>query len=430
MRIDRCFFKKLKSGIGPLDLRGTIGSGTVMMERSSQGSPTINEYLSEIKNSVLQSYMATQIIFYNGQWYPADAKPDFLNVEAFAYNHALHYASTVFEGVRCYPNRGKKGGGLNLLGVDLRIDRMFRSLEYTWMQLPPNPEQTWKDFSERFPELVKKYEAVLKPKLDRKKTVLFPYSKSQVKAFIIEAVERNLKTGFLRPEEGCYIRPLVFRGTTPTKNLGVFSLGHSVDFLISVKPWGKYLGAEAFEKGAPVVVAEEGNEEYNRQHKLSANYLTGQRLVNFASYNSFNEVLLTDRSPKRHVLEGSGENLIFYLGKSRYASPAQTNKPVLPGTTLKVVDQIVRLLGGEVVYRDIPIQEILDGKFLGAAMTGTAAEITPISLVFDPKTKRAVEIPMAKEIKELQKTYLDLAHGLVVDPRLQNLQKELLLEVR
>lgn len=374
--------------------------------------------------------MATQIIFYNGQWYPAHAKPNFLDFECFAYQHAIHYASSVFEGIRCYPNLSKKDGTVNLLGVDLRIDRMFRSLEYTWMKLPPNPEQTWNDFSERFPELVQKFKTVLKPKLDQKKTVSFSYSKAQVKEFLIKTILLNFESGFLNSREGCYVRPLVLRGTTPTKNLGVFSLGHSVDFLISVKPWGKYLGVEAFEKGAPVLVAEEGNQEYNRQHKLAANYLTGQRLINFASYNNFNEILLTDGSPQRNVLEGSGENLIFYLGNRRFVSPTQTNKPILPGTTLKVVDQMIRLLGSEIIYRDIPVQEVLDGKFLGAAMTGTAAEITPISLVYDPKTKRAVEIPIAQEIKELQKSYLNLAQSLNVDPRLKHLQEELILELR
>lgn len=374
--------------------------------------------------------MGTQIIFYNGKWYPAHAKPDFLDFEGFTYQHAIHYASTVFEGIRCYPNLAKKDGRVNLVGIDLRIERMFRSLEYTWIKLPPKPGETWNDFSERFPGLTQKYQSVLKPKLPQKKTVEFSYSKTEVKEFIIKTILLNLGTGFLRPEEGCYVRPLVLRGTTPTKNLGVFSLGHSVDFLIAVKPWGKYFGAEAFEKGAPVLVAEEGNEEYNRQHKLAANYLTGQRLVNFASYNNFNEILLTDASPQRNVLEGSGENLIFYLGNHRFISPTQTHKPILPGTTLKVVDRMIRLLGGEITYRDIPIEEVLDGGFLGAAMTGTAAEVTPISLVYDPKTKRAAEIPIAQEIKDLQKNYLDLVHGLNVDPHLKTLQQEFLLELK
>lgn len=374
--------------------------------------------------------MATQILFYNGQWYRANARPPFLDFEGFAYQHAIHYASTVFEGARCYPHLAKQDGTVNLIGIDLRIDRMFRSLEHSWMKLPLQPTQVWKDFSERFPDLAQKYKSVLTPKLDPKKTIEFAYSKGEVKEFIIKTILLNLGTGFLRPKEGCYVRPLALRGTTPTKNLGVFSLGHSVDFLIAVKPWGKYLGAEAFEKGAPVLVAEEGNEEYNRQHKLSANYLTGQRLVNFASTNHFNEILLTDTSPQRNVLEGSGENLIFYCGDNRFVSPNQSGKPILPGTTLKVVEQMIRALGGEISYQDIPLQEVLDGNFLGAAMTGTAAEITPISLVYDPKTRRAVEIPIAQEIKDLQKNYLNLVHGLKVASPLANLQQELLLELK
>ncbi|MDO8526880.1 MAG: aminotransferase class IV [Deltaproteobacteria bacterium] len=374
--------------------------------------------------------MATQILFYNGKWYPSDARPEFLNFEFFVYQHALHYASAAFEGMRCYPNFAKKDGTLNLIGVDIRIDRLFRSMEYACLKLPPNPSRTWEEFSKGFPKLAEKYKTVLKGKIDRKAVVEFPYTKGQVKEFILKTILLNLESGFLNPDDGCYVRPVSFRGVTKDRHLGVFSLGHSVDFLLSVKPWGKYLGTEAFEKGAPVIVAEEGSEEYNRQHKLACNYLSGQRLVNFASFNHFNEILLTDATPERNVLEGSGENLLFYCGGNKFVSPRQENKPILPGTTLKTVDQIIRLLGGEITYRDIPLKEIMDGKFLGAAMTGTAAEVTPISLVFDPKTKKAVEIPVATEIKQLQKTYLDLVHGLEVDTCLKPLQQNLILEIK
>ena len=178
------------------------------------------------------------------------------------------------------------------------------------------------------------------------------------------------------------------------------------------------------------MVAPEGNAEYNRQHKLAANYLTGQRLVNFANFNHFNEVLMTDSTPNRNVLEGSGENLVFYLGNNRYLSPLQDTKPILPGTTLKVIERIIRLSGGEVEYRDIPLAEVLSGKFRGAAMTGTAVEVTPISLVYDSQSKKAVEIPVAEEIKNLQKVYLDLVGGCDVEPAIAPLQKELLTEIR
>lgn len=373
--------------------------------------------------------MNQQTLFYNGKWYSADTRPDFLDLEFFAYQHTLHYASAAFEGTRCYPSLLKKDT-VNLIGVDWRIDRLFRSIEYMWLKLPADPEKVWGNFLNSFPALAEKYKPLLKGKIKREAVVQFPYTKPQVRDFILKTILLNLHTGFVKPEEGCYVRPVAFRGVTKDRHLGVFSLGHSADFLIGVKPWGKYLGAEAFEKGAPVVVAQEGNEEFNRRHKLACNYLTGQRLVNFAAFNRFNEILLTDATSQRNVLEGSGENLIFYCGNNRFVSPRQENKPILPGTTLKVIDQIIRQTGGEITYRDIPIEEVLAGTFKGAAMTGTAAEVTPLSLVFDPKTRRAVEIPVADEIRALQKIYLDLVQGSAMAPALQTLQKELILEIR
>ena len=132
------------------------------------------------------------------------------------------------------------------------------------MKLPPNPSQVWDSFAAQYPELVDKYKAVLKGKIKRDSVIQFPYTPAQVKEFILKTILLNLHSGFVDWQKGCYVRPVAMRGTTPDKHLGVFSLGHSADFLISVKPWGKYLGKEAFEKGAPVVVAPEGNAEYNR----------------------------------------------------------------------------------------------------------------------------------------------------------------------
>lgn len=374
--------------------------------------------------------MAEQILFFNGRWYPARARPGFLDLEYFAYYHALHYASAVFEGSRCYPNLAKQDGTINLVGVELRIDRFFRSMEYAWMKLPEDPGKIWREFSTAYPGLAEKYKAVLKSKIVPENAILFSCTKAEVRENIVKTILLNLHSGFVRPEDGCYIRPIAMRGTTPAKHLGVFSMGHSLDFLISVKPWGKYLGREIFEKGAPVLVSAHGNEEWNRQYKLSCNYLTGQRIVNFAGYNHFGECLLTDSTPERNLLEGSGENLVFYLGENRFVSPVQEKKPILPGTTLKAVDQMICALGGTIEYRNVPVSEVLDGHFQGAALTGTAAEITPISLVYDLKTKKGIEIAIPDEIKTLQKTYIDLVQGCDVDSRLKSLQQSLIMELK
>ena len=63
-------------------------------------------------------------------------------------------------------------------------------------------------------------------------------------------------------------------------------------------------------------------------------------------------------------------------------------------------------------------------------MTGTAAEVTPIALVFDPRINKTVEIPVAKEIKDIQKIYLDLVQGLEVPTTLKKLQQDLILELK
>jgi len=219
-------------------------------------------------------------------------------------------------------------------------------------------------------------------------------------------------------------------GARADRSLGVFSLHHPKHFMVAAIPWGKYLGELEFQRGAPVLVAETGNAEFNRHHKLVSNYATGQRAVNTAKSNHFSEMLLTDTSSKRHLLEGTGENLLFYEGKGRWISPKQEGHPILPGKTLWTLTRILDAQGAKVAFRDVPLDELLAGKFRGVAMTGTAAELTPICLVFDSKTDRCVELDVPEEMKQLQRTYLDLVQGLDLPDALKGLQKQLVTEVR
>ena len=374
---------------------------------------------------------SSRVVFLDGKYYRGNALPDWLTLEEFLFTHTLHYGGGAFEGGRCYPNR-KKPGVLNVIGLDLRVERLFGSLEYIWLR-PPAGAPLWDRFSKSHPAVARKYAEFFQStgqKVAARPAEGLTFTKAEAREAILNTILLNVASGNISPDTGGDFRPLAWVGARADRSLGVFSLHHPKHFMVAAIPWGKYLGELEFQRGAPVLVAETGNAEFNRHHKLVSNYATGQRAVNTAKSNHFSEMLLTDTSSKRHLLEGTGENLLFYEGKGRWISPKQEGHPILPGKTLWTLTRILDAQGAKVAFRDVPLDELLAGKFRGVAMTGTAAELTPICLVFDSKTDRCVELDVPEEMKQLQRTYLDLVQGLDLPDALKGLQKQLVTEVR
>ena len=376
---------------------------------------------------------SSKVVFFDGRYYRAASVPSWLTLEHFLFTHTLHYGGAAFEGGRCYPNKAKDDGTMNIIGLDMRVDRLFRSLESLWMVQPAEPRRWLDGFVHSHPKLAEKYAeffASNAAKVGKRPAEMFPFTKAEVREAIVRTLLLNVHSGNIDPKVGCYWRPLAWVGTRNDCSLGVFSLHSPKHFMVAAVPWGRYIGDLEFSRGAPVMVAEEGDSEDNRRDKLASNYATGQRLKNRALVNSFAEMLLTDKAPERNLLEGTGENLLFYEGKKQWCSPRQEGQPILPGTTLRTLVRMLELQGHTVRFRDIPLKEALDGRFKGAAMTGTAAEVTPLCLIYDPLTDRAVELGVPEELKTIQAQYLDMVHSLKVPASLKKLQAELITEVR
>lgn len=378
--------------------------------------------------------MADKIIYLDGEFYRDSARPEFLTLGYFIFTHTMHYCGCAFEGGRGYPNEKKKDGTVNMIGIDLRVSRLFRSVESIWIKRPSNADGIWLKFKRDYPLLAEKYREWFEntsKRVVRENILEFAFTNEEVRKAIIDTFLLNVYSKAIEPEKGGYWRPLAWVGKRDDHSLGVFSMLHPKHFMIAVVPWGKYIGELEFTKGATVMISDVGIDEDGRHNKLGANYSSGQKMKNTAMYNMFNEMLLTDKTPERNLLEGTGENLIFYLGRNTFISPKQEGKSILPGTTLKVIDRMIRLLGGEVIYKDIPLDTLWrKGYITGGAMLGTAAEVTPISLIYDQKTGKVLELKVPPEIRTLQQSYLDMVKGLDVDSRLKELQNELITEIK
>jgi len=267
--------------------------------------------------------MATQTagkIWHNGKLI------DWNDANVHVMSHVIHYASALFEGIRCYATPQ----GPAVFRLREHIQRLRDSCHIYRM-----------DTSYSIDDLVKA---------------------------CIEVVRVN---NF----EECYLRPLVFRGYG---NFGVNPLSNPIEVYIASWVWGKYLGLEAIEHGVDVCTATWARMSPNTlpaTAKASANYLNSQLIKMEAIINGFAEGIALDTHG--NVSEGSGENLFMVRDGQIFTPPVSS--AILAGITRDSVIQIARGLGYEVKETVIPRAAvyIADEIFF----TGTAAEITPIRTV-------------------------------------------------
>ncbi|MGH9901431.1 MAG: branched-chain amino acid transaminase [Pyrinomonadaceae bacterium] len=245
-------------------------------------------------------------------------------------SHVLHYGSSVFEGIRCYPTQN----GPAVFRLREHMRRLINSGKIYRM------EHEWT--------------------LDQ---------------LCDGAVELVRRSGLNQ----CYLRPIIFRSLDEARPaFGVNPFPNPLSCYIGAWDWGKYLGDEAIEQGVDVCVSTWNRLTPNSMPamaKAGANYMNSQLIKMEALTNGYAEgIALDDRG---FVSEGSGEN-IFLVHDGRVITPPLSSS-ILPGITRDSVIQICRAL-------EIPVQEtgiqraalyVADELFF----TGTAAEVTPIRSV-------------------------------------------------
>ena len=256
-------------------------------------------------------------IWFNGEFVPWD------EAQIHVMSHALHYGSSVFEGIRAY----KTATGPAVWLFDGHLRRLFDSAKIYRMEIP--------------------------------------YSYDKVKEAILETIRVN-------KHEACYIRPLVFRGYG---EIGVDPRGCPVDVIIATIEWGRYLGQEAIDQGVDVCTSSwrrMAPDTFPALAKAGANYANSQLIKLEALENGYVEGIALDVAG--YVSEGSGENLFIVRDGALITPPLGFS--VLGGLTRGAVITLAKDLGIPVQEQAVPreLLYIADEVFF----TGTAAEITPI----------------------------------------------------
>ncbi len=262
----------------------------------------------------------TEYIWFNGELVPWDQAT--VHVTA----HALHYGSSVFEGIRAYEVNGTAA----IFRLGPHVDRLLNSCKIYRMDIG--------------------------------------YSKEAISQAIIETVKVNKL-------KGCYIRPLVFRGTGA---IGVNPLPCSVEIVIFAFEWERYLGAEAIEQGVDVGVSSWRRiapDTFASMAKIGGQYVNSQLMKMEALSHNYVEAIALNYDG--FVSEGSGENIFLVRDGIIYTPPLGAS--ILEGITRHSIITLATDLGYTVREATIP-RELLylaDELFF----TGTAAEVTPIRSV-------------------------------------------------
>ena len=285
------------------------------------------------------------LIWHNGEFVAwEDAKVHVLT-------HALHYGTSVFEGIRAYDT--ERGPAIFRHGDHL--DRLEASAKLFYMDLP--------------------------------------FSKEQIREATHELIGRN----GLR---SCYIRPLVFRGHGP---MGFDPEDNPVEATVAVWEWGAYLGDEGKRDGVRAKVS-----SWRRispaslipHSKAGGQYLNSVLAKIESKRGGYEEAILLDDLGR--VCEGSGEN-VFVIKHGKLVTPPQTAS-IFDGISRRSVLRIAADLDLEVVERDVARAELTlaDEVFL----VGTAAELVPVREIDD------IEIgPPGEVTRQIQRVYDDALHG-------------------
>jgi branched-chain amino acid aminotransferase len=242
--------------------------------------------------------------------------------------HALHYGSSVFEGIRVY----KSPRGALAFRLTDHLRRMFRSAKIYRLEIP--------------------------------------YSLETLVAACREVVVENGLT------EGAYIRPLAFRG------YGEMGVAGNADeparCSIAAWEWGSYLGEAGLEQGVDVCISSWQRAPPNTLPTLAkagGNYLSSQLISMEAKRLGFAEgIALTTRGT---VSEGAGEN-IFLVRDGKIYTPTAGDS-ILTGITRDMLITLAREAGLTVIEQEIPREMLYlaDEIFF----TGPAVEVTPVRSV-------------------------------------------------
>ena len=253
-------------------------------------------------------------------WIWMDGKlVEWRSAQVHVLSHALHYASSVFEGERCYNGKIFKG--------EEHSRRLRHSAELLDMEIP--------------------------------------YSVEEIEAAKYAMLKANGWTD-------AYVRAFAFRGAG--SEMGVSAALNPVRLVVAGWEWGAYYG-DAKMKGAKLDISKWRRPDpatIPSQAKAAGLYMICTMSKHAAQAKGCSDALFMDY--RGLVAEATGANIFFVKDGEVHTPLADC---FLNGLTRQTVIQMLREKGVTVHERHIAPTELVD--FEQCWLTGTAAEVTPVS---------------------------------------------------
>ena len=251
-------------------------------------------------------------------WFDGALRP-WRDANVHVLTHAMHYASAVFEGVRCY--------GGTVFALSEHSQRLIDSAKILGFTIP--------------------------------------WSRDEIDAAINETVAANGLTD-------AYVRPIAWRGS---EQMGVSAQRTKPHLAIASWEWGAYFGAEALAKGLRLTIApwrRPAPYTAPTKSKAAGLYMICTMSKHAAEDAGYNDALMLDW--RGQVAESTGAN-VFFLKDNVLHTP--TPDCFLDGITRRTVIKLARRRNIEIVERAIWPEEL--ESFEQAFLTGSAAEVTPLA---------------------------------------------------
>ena len=260
-------------------------------------------------------------------WYNGELV-NWQDVKLHVLSHGLHYASCVFEGLRVYDGE--------IFKLEEHTERLFHSAKRMDIKIPYSEDEI---------------------------------NKSTKKTVSVENVQNG------------YVRPFVWRGS---EQMAVSAQKTKIHVAIAAWEWGTYFDPKLKTEGIKLNISKWRRPSPNAipwDTKASGLYMICTLSKHEAEREGYTDSLMLDH--EGNIAEATGANIFFKDKNNELHTPIPDS--FLDGITRRTVIEIAKSKNIKVNERKISPKEL--SSFVGCFLTGTAAEVTPVSKILENNYK-------------------------------------------
>lgn len=248
---------------------------------------------------------------------------DWSEAKLHVLTHGLHYASSVFEGERVYDGE--------IFKLTEHSERLIYSASRMGFEIP--------------------------------------YSIEEINSFCREVVK-------VQKIENGYVRPIAWRGS---EMMAVSAQNNTIHFAIAAWVWGSYFDPKIKLNGIKLDISKwkkPAPDSIPWDAKAAGNYMINTLSKHEAEKNGFNDSMMLDY--QGNIAEATGAN-VFFVNQEQTEIYTPIADSFLDGITRRTVIEIAKKLKLKITEKKIKPDDLKN--YTGCFLTGSAAEVTPVSQI-------------------------------------------------